>query len=160
MGGRLLLWATAFAVAAAAGLVAPPVVGPRLVSGPAIGAGLFLLLARRLPPLPRRRVGLLGVRAAYVFAAAAFEELVWRGVGLGVFVRLLGPGSALVLTSVAFALRHRRPRGLRRVVHLVTGLGFGAAFLGGGLAAAVLAHAFYNVLVDITVQGERRGGLP
>jgi membrane protease YdiL (CAAX protease family) len=156
LGGRLLLWATAFAAAAGAGLLAPPVVAPRLALGPAVGAGLFLVLARRLPPLPRRRPALLAGRAAYVSAAAAFEELLWRGLALGLLQRPLGQAPALLLTSVAFALGHRRPRGARRVVHAVTGLGLGTAFLVGGLAAAVLAHASYNVLVDVAVQGGRR----
>jgi hypothetical protein len=132
--------------------------GAGLLLGPAVGAGLFVLLAGCAPRLPRRRPGVIAARSAYLAAAACFEELLWRGVALAVLAAWLGPAVALVLTSLAFALSHRRTLGLRSAVHVVTGLGFGAAFLGGGLAAAALAHALYNVLVDLSVQAVSRGG--
>lgn len=157
MRGRLLLWAAAFVVGAALGVLAPPVVAPRLFAGPAVGVVLFLLLARRWPRLPPGPMAAVVARSGYIVAAAAFEELLWRGLGLGVLARPLGPGPALVLTAAAFACAHRRAPGPRRAVHVLTGLGFGSAYLVGGLAAAVLAHASYNVLVDVAVQAERRG---
>jgi membrane protease YdiL (CAAX protease family) len=156
--GRLLLWTAAFAGAAATGLVPPPKAGPGLLGGLVIGAGLFVLLAGARPRAPDRPATVLVTRAAYLSAAAAFEELLWRGLALALISARAGSLAALVLTSLAFALWHRRSLGWRRAVHAATGLGFGAAFLWGGLAASILAHALYNVLVDLSVQAERAQG--
>jgi CAAX protease family protein len=153
--GRLLLWGAAFVASAAAGLVPPPKAGLGLLGGLAIGAGLFVLLAADRPRAPDRPAAVLVTRAAYISAAAAFEELLWRGLALALISSRAGPVVALVLTSVAFALWHRRSLGRRRAVHAATGLGFGLAFLWGGLASSILAHAAYNVLVDLSVQAER-----
>jgi membrane protease YdiL (CAAX protease family) len=155
VSGRLLLWAAAFVGAAAAGLVPPPSTGPGLLCGPAIGVGLFVLLAGGRPRVPVRPAAVLVGRATYLVAAAAFEELLWRGLALALISARAGSLAALALTSVAFALWHHRSLGRRRAVHAATGLGFGAAFLWGGLAASILAHAVYNVLVDLSVQAER-----
>jgi membrane protease YdiL (CAAX protease family) len=152
----LLLWAASFAAAAACGLVTAPALGLGLLTGPAIGAGLFLVLAGGLPRLPRRPPRIVAGRAGYLLAAAVFEELIWRGLALGMLLNATGPPAALVLTSIGFALWHRRALGRRSAVHVATGAGFGVAFLVGGLVAAILAHAVYNVLVDISVQAERR----
>jgi membrane protease YdiL (CAAX protease family) len=93
-------------------------------------------------------------RVAYLLGAAGFEELLWRGLALGLSSHWVGPVAALGLTSVTFALWHRRSLGRRWAIHVATGFGFGAAFLWGGLAASILAHAVYNVLVDLSVQAE------
>jgi membrane protease YdiL (CAAX protease family) len=71
-----------------------------------------------------------------------------------------GAPGALAASSLAFAAWHRRALGRRCGVHVVTGAAFGAAFLAGGLAAAVVAHALYNVLVDwsVEVRGARVRG--
>ena len=84
------------------------------------------------------------------------EELVWRGVALVALA--LSLSVAALSSTPAFAVWHwpRSAAGAR--VHVVTGLGFGGAFLVGGLVAAILAHAIYNVLVDWAVHGERRRG--
>jgi membrane protease YdiL (CAAX protease family) len=146
-----LLWATCFALALAGGLVVRPVLGPALLGGPVVGLALFVLLAGDLPHLPRRPKEIVLVRGAYLLAAAAFEELVWRGLVLGTLSPRLGWPAALVLSSVAFALWHHRMLGRRSAVHLATGAGFGVAFLSGGLVSAILAHAVYNELVDLRV---------
>jgi membrane protease YdiL (CAAX protease family) len=67
----------------------------------------------------------------------------------------LGSFAALVASSAGFAAWHVSTLGRRSVVHLFTGFGFGGVFLFGGLVAAMLAHATYNVLVDWGVHGER-----
>jgi membrane protease YdiL (CAAX protease family) len=145
---------TAFIAAAGAGLVAPPNVGPGLVGGLVIGAGLFVLLAGDRPHAPKRPLGIILARAAYLVGAAGFEELLWRGLALGLGSHWVGPLAALALTSVGFALWHHRSLGRRWGVHGATGFGFGAAFIFGGLAASILAHAVYNVLVDLSVQAD------
>ncbi len=147
-----MLWATVGAFAAAAGLVTRPVLGPRLAGGPAIGIGLFVLLARGWPRLPARPGSVIATRAAYLIGAAAFEEVLWRGIALTLLASRLGPAAALALTSGLFALSHRRALGRGSAVHLATGGAFGMAFLSGGLLSAILAHAVYNVLVDLGVQ--------
>jgi membrane protease YdiL (CAAX protease family) len=129
-----------------------------LGAGPVCGATLFVALAGgRLPRArPAGRPRSLAIRWVWIGSLAALEELLWRGLALASLARTLGPIAALLLTSVGFAFWHRRSLGRRCAVHVVTGAGFGAAFLVGGLVSAMLAHAIYNVLVDWAVQVERR----
>lgn len=130
---------------------------PRLLVGPLSGAAVFLLLAGGRVPRARPRLlwRTLALRWASLGAAAGLEEVVWRGVVLGALVAPVGPVAGLALSSAGFAAWHRRSLGRRCGVHLVTGAGFGAAFLVGGLAAAILAHGVYNILVDWAVRAER-----
>jgi membrane protease YdiL (CAAX protease family) len=128
------------------------------VVGPLTGAALFVLLAGgRLPQvrLPLRRA--LAVRWISLGVGAGLEELVWRGLVLGGLAAAVGAAPGLALSSAGFALWHRPALGRLCAVHVVTGAGFGCAFLAGGLAAAMLAHGVYNVLVDWAVQAERSG---
>lgn len=130
-----------------------------VASGPLCGAVLFAALARgRLPRghlSARRRT--LALRWLWLGALAGLEELVWRGLALAGLALTLGPVAALVVSSIGFAAWHAPELGRRSAVHAVTGFGFGSAFLVGGIAAAVLAHAIYNVLVDWAVHVERSG---
>jgi membrane protease YdiL (CAAX protease family) len=156
---RLLVTGVAFAAAAAIGLpdFRPVTSGSGSAAiGLAIGFGLFVLLAGA-PRAPGELRG-TSVRVAYLTAGAALEELLWRGLGLATLVPPLGAVAALSVTSAGFALSHTRLLGRRCVVHLLTGAGFGSAFLVAGLPAAVAAHAGYNVLVDLGVRAEREQG--
>ena len=130
---------------------------PRLAVGPLAGAAVFVLLAGgRVPRLGSVAGGRRLVRRWLGLGlGAGLEEAVWRGLVLGGLAAALGPLAGLALSSAGFALWHHRAVGWRCGVHLVTGAGFGTAFLAGGLAAAVLAHAVYNVLVDWAVHAER-----
>lgn len=156
--GRLLLWATAFVAALGLGLPAfRPALGNResLLVGPSVGAILFRCLAGaarprlRAPSIPR---------AAWLAASAAFEELAWRAVALAALAAWLGVLAALVVTSIGFAAAHRAQLGRRARVHLLTGAGFGAAFVCAGLAAAIAAHWVYNLLVDLALRSDRGPG--
>ncbi len=130
---------------------------PRLLAGPLTGAALFVALAGGRIRRPRAGpVHVLLVRLLGFGASAALEELVWRALVLGSLVAAIGPAEGLAVSSIGFALWHRPALGSRCAVHLVTGVGFGAAFLIGGIAAAVLAHWSYNVLVDMAVVAERQ----
>jgi hypothetical protein len=156
---RLLLWVTAFTAAAVVGLPrwSPPLGGPAAVAAGAMaGAALFLALAGR-PRRPRTRPGVAVARAAWLSAGAAFEEVLWRGLALALFLPRLGVVGALGATSAGFAFAHRH-QGRGGGVHLVTGGVFGVAFVCAGLAAAIAAHASYNVLVDLGVLAEREPG--
>ena len=157
--GRLLLWATAFAAAAIVGLPrrSSPLDGPAAVAiGAAAGLALFVVLAGR-PRRPRRRPGLTVARSAWLSAGAAFEEVLWRGLALALLLPRVGMAAALGATSTGFALSHRH-QGRGGAVHFVTGGVFGATFVCAGLAAAIAAHASYNVLVDLGVLAEREPG--
>lgn len=129
----------------------------RLALGPATGIGTFVLLAGgRFPlawprPLGRARL----VRWLVLSGRAGLEEVAWRGVVLGGLVLFVGPCAALGASSLAFAIWHWPSLRGRCFVHLVTGAAFGGAFLAGGIAAAMLAHASYNLLVDWAVTAER-----
>jgi membrane protease YdiL (CAAX protease family) len=126
-------------------------------TGPLCGAALFVALAGGRLPHARvsARPGALALRWLSLGALAGLEELVWRGLALAALALALGSAAALVLSSVGFAVWHAPALGRRCAIHTVTGLSFGSAFLVGGIAAAVLAHAIYNVLVDWAVQVER-----
>ena len=95
------------------------------------------------------------VRWLMLAAGAGLEEIAWRGVVLVGLQPFVGPWPALGASSLAFAIWHWPSLRARCCVHLVTGAAFGGAFLAGGIAAAVLAHAFYNLLVDWAVHAER-----
>jgi hypothetical protein len=127
-----------------------------VASGPVCGATLFFALSGgHLPRTrPAGRLVPLAIRWASIGSRAAVEELVWRGLALAWLLLALGPIAGLLLTSVGFSLWHGRVLGRRCAVHVLTGVGFGCAFLVGGLAAAVLAHAIYNVLVDWALHSE------
>jgi membrane protease YdiL (CAAX protease family) len=131
-----------------------------LALGPASGLALFVALSGgRLPPvrLPGRRRRALALRWLWLTATATLEELVWRGLVLAGLALALGPMAALALSAAGFAVWHARALGRRCIVHAVTGAAFGGAFLLGGLAAAVLAHGTYNLLVDWALHAERTG---
>jgi membrane protease YdiL (CAAX protease family) len=130
---------------------------PRVALGPIAGAGAFLLLTGGRFPLvlPRPSGRAMVVRWLALVARAGVEEAVWRGFVLGGLLMLVGPWPALAVSSAGFAVWHWSSlRGLC-AVHLVTGAAFGWAFLAGGLPAAVLGHAIYNLLVDWAVHAER-----
>ena len=128
-----------------------------LAAGPACGVALFVTLAGGRVPrrCPAARPRVVALRWVWLGLNAAIEELVWRGVALGLLALAVGPVAALVVSTVAFAAWHAPALGRGAAVHLLTGAGFGAAYLVGGLGAAVFAHATYNVLVDWGVQAER-----
>lgn len=125
-----------------------------VVSGPLCGVGLFVTLAGgRLPRgRPRASPRALALRWTSLAAAAGLEEVLWRGLVLGGLAVAIGVPVALAVSSGGFALWHHAVLGRRAAVHVLTGLAFGADFLLGGLVAAILAHAVYNVLVDWAVQ--------
>jgi len=152
--GRLLIWATALAAALAVGLPAfRPVLGDRvsMLIGPAVGAPLFLGLAG--VPRSRRFHAPTIPRAAWLAASAAFEELAWRAVALAALAVWLSVWAALIVTSAGFAAAHWARLGRRARVHVLTGAGFGTAFVCSGLVAAIAAHWVYNLLVDLSVRG-------
>jgi membrane protease YdiL (CAAX protease family) len=129
----------------------------RVALGPIAGAGAFLLLAGgRFPlALPRPFGRAVVLRWLALGATAGIEEVVWRGIVLGGLMILVGPLAALAVSSAGFAVWHWSSLRARCAVHLVTGAAFGCAFLAGGLPAAMLGHALYNVLVDWAVHAER-----
>jgi membrane protease YdiL (CAAX protease family) len=153
---RLLLAGVALAAVVAVGLPAfrPVARSPiGLVLGLLIGLALFVLLAGkpRLPTMRRNHA----VRIAYLATGAALEELLWRGLLLAALASWAGRMAALAATTGCFAASHVGPLGRRAVVHLLTGAGFGGAFVVAGLPAAIAAHAAYNALVDLAVQSRR-----
>lgn len=146
MSARALWARLALSPAVAAGLlvvVDPPRVHPRPPAvaaglGLAAGAALYVVLARRLPPLPALRLPL----ALVLVVAAAAEEVVWRWFALSEAAEHVGPLPALVATSLAFAALHRPPT----AGHVAAGVVFGLVYLvGGGLVAAWAAHVAYNL---------------
>jgi membrane protease YdiL (CAAX protease family) len=130
---------------------------PRFALGPITGAATFVLLTGgRFPlALPRPLGRAMVLRWLILAGAAALEEAVWRGAVLGGLLTVVGPLPALAASSAGFAIWHWPSLRSRCGLHLVTGAAFGSAFLVGGLATAMLAHALYNLLVDWAVHAER-----
>jgi membrane protease YdiL (CAAX protease family) len=125
----------------------PPLRLPFVLAVPVgVAAGAVLLVGAVRAPLAGARPAKAAVvagRHAFFGLVAANEEVLWRRVALG---ELLPWGAllALGLTTVAFALAHRRRVGL----HLATGGVFGGLYLAtGSLAAPIGAHWAYNELV-------------
>ena len=127
------------------------------LSGSLCGVALFLvLIGGRLPHARlRARPPALTLRWLSLGVLAALEETVWRGLILSGLTLALGTAVALAVSSAGFAIWHAPELGRRCAVHVVTGLGFGGAFLVGGLPAAIAAHTTYNALVDWAVHAER-----
>ncbi|HZQ03617.1 MAG TPA: CPBP family intramembrane glutamic endopeptidase [Gaiellaceae bacterium] len=154
---RLVTGAAATAVCLLA--LSPPRPAVRLplpaacAAGAGCGLALFGVAARRRPRLlvAPARWPLFAARLAVLGLWAANEEVVWRRVALG---ELLPAGvvPALVLSTIGFALLHRA----RRRLHLGTGGAFAAVYLTTGLlAASIVAHWTYNVLVGALVDRSR-----
>lgn len=117
------------------------------------GVGLFAMLARKgipraaLVTLPRERVL---ARIVVLTVKAAHEEAVWRATVLGFLLGQIGRVGALAVSTCLFAAAHVNRLGMRATQHLATGVVFGLAYLATGrLAAAIGAHAAYNVLIGI-----------
>ena len=131
-----------------------------VAGGAVAAAALYTVLARELPtlaPIGWNRLKLLLPRALGLVMAAAREEVIWRWLVLGHGGALLGAPAAFVLATGGFALAHWRQAGARSVaVHLVTGSVFGVVYLAGGIAASVVAHALYNLLVLAAVEAHGR----
>jgi membrane protease YdiL (CAAX protease family) len=129
--------------------------------GLAAGICLLVVLAGRLPPLPRVRRGRLaatGARACVLGIGALAEELIWRVVALGALAATVGPWPALAVTTACFAATHAG-QGRRAVaVHLVTGAAFGGVYLAtASFAAAATAHASYNLGALVAAESTAAG---
>lgn len=122
--------------------------------GLAAGAGLAWSL-RALGADRGRTLRGSPAQLALLALFAANEEVVWRRVVLGELLRG-GGAAALAVSTIAFAVAHRRRPGL----HVVTGAAFGALYLGtGALVASIAGHWAYNA----TLAAGRRphlGGSP
>jgi membrane protease YdiL (CAAX protease family) len=133
---------------------------PRTESGAlGVAAGLLLYLgvARCRPVLPRGagRLPVALTSCAVLGLAATTEEIVWRRTLLG---ELLSAGTlaALLGSSLGFALAHRR-----QALHLGTGVVFGSVYMAtGAIAACILAHWVYNVLLLWLADGAVARGAP
>lgn len=151
---RLAWWTSSVVLA----VVLAPQIDPLFGQGAAAvplgmcaGAMLFAALARTrvcaaaLANVPRKRLLARGLALTF---KAAHEEAVWRAVTLGFLVGPIGRAGALAVSTVLFAAAHVNRLGARATKHLATGVVFGLAYLASGsLAAAIGAHATYNVLV-------------
>jgi len=88
---------------------------------------------------------LVGVGVAAVVAAPIAEELFFRRLLLTRLRAHVGPGPAIALSALAFALIHWNPAGFP--VYLWIGLVFGSAYVrSGSWAAAAAVHAINNVV--------------
>lgn len=134
----------------------PAPLGVRLGTFAAVAAGtgagvlLFVVLAGSRPRLPGRS-SLTPVQLLFVLGWAWVEEALWRRLLLGGVALAAGALAGLVVATVLFALAHRHGRRAQ----IVTGAGFGSAYVATGrLGAAVASHVVYNLLVA----GSRRSG--
>jgi membrane protease YdiL (CAAX protease family) len=109
---------------------------------------IALAAATRAGPLPSLAPpGPLAPWAAITVLVACAEELVLRGVFFDAVERRLGVASAIVITSVAFAVMHVPLYGWH-VVPLDLGVGLwlaGLRLASGGVAAPAIAHAIADL---------------
>jgi ABC-2 type transport system ATP-binding protein len=156
MLSRVAGWA-AFALVGAA--LAPPIDpwlhGPPLgiLAGVVSGVTLFALLARK-GICPAAVLSLapaaLAARSIVLTVRAAQEEVIWRGLVLGLLAGPIGRLGALAASTLLFAASHIRRQGHGATLHLATGGSFGLAYvLTGRLTVAIGSHAAYNVLIGI-----------
>ncbi len=122
-----------------------------LSAGLATATILYAVLAQRLPSVSialERRIA-FAAKALYLAIHSAAEEVLWRWFVLGAIAAREGWLAALLLSSLAFTASHARGQGWQGLrVHVLTGLAFGAIFLvTGRIAASIVAHITYNVLV-------------
>lgn len=132
---------------------------PAALLGVAVGAVVALAL-RVLPtpagaPLWAAATRRTAVLAGILLGVAAAEEAVWRWAVLDGLAAVAGPLVAVILSALGFAMAHGRSR--RAIgTHAVTGGAFGLAYLATGrLAAAIGAHASYNLAVLAADLGRR-----
>jgi membrane protease YdiL (CAAX protease family) len=133
-----------------------------------LGGGLVAQLLDAQPPsvipTPETTPELLAVLLAAVVLAPIGEEVFFRGFALTAWLRDLGPRSALVRSSIFFAVIHianiqtvNFEEGLRQaivILSVILPLGFvlGWLYLRRGLLAPIVAHITYNgILVVLLV---------
>jgi hypothetical protein len=133
-----------------------------LLGGAGAGYALYRLLSLRDsgPPNYASVRAFAGLAVAYVAIAVA-EEILWRGWAFGTLESSRGIPTALIVTTIGFALVHGIHQGYAGVrFHVATGLAFGLTFLAtNSLAAAAAAHVTYNVAVlfgTVTTQKKAR----
>jgi membrane protease YdiL (CAAX protease family) len=148
-----------------------PPLAPMIALGLAAAVGAYLVgplvsevfpsLTDKSPPVDKLGIGSgLGPDLATVLVVAGLvplgEELLFRGVLVGAWVRANRPVVAVVLSTVLFSVAHVTVGGRSMVVTALLGLLFAAAFmLSGSLGAPVLAHCAVNAiaLVDAGLTG-------
>jgi membrane protease YdiL (CAAX protease family) len=74
------------------------------------------------------------------------EERIYRGLLLDVLARKYGRAYGLVAASLAFGVAHLGIYHVALYQTVLLGVGFGVAYLEGGLVAAVIVHAAWNAL--------------
>lgn len=157
-GGILtrLFWAAAGTLAGIASAVV------FTFAGRAMGLRESTLVLHLMPRTARDRLAFAGV----ALTAGFTEEFVYRGVALWGLAGWLGQGpwASAAITSAAFGILHRY-QGLIGILR-GTALGFvlaGTVILGGGLPAAMGAHAGVNLILGLSwrrLLGEREAAAP
>lgn len=138
-------WSAALAAAALL------VVAAFRVVGTVAGARESLLVRRLLPVTAAEKRTFVGVS----LAAGLCEELAYRGFTLLTLQAWIGPGWALLVSSVAFGVLHvyQGPLGALRAGALGGVLGWGLLHT-GGLWAPIVAHSVIDLVAGLVV-GER-----
>lgn len=166
MSGRSL-WArvvpgTACALATVLLVPVPAPLGVRAGAVVAVGAGigfgalLFVVLAGSRPRFPGRAQLTFG-QLIFVVGWAWVEEALWRRLLLGGVALAAGALAGLAVATALFALAHRHGRRTQ----MVTGAGFGSAYIATGrLGAAVASHIVYNLLVAGSRGPRTSGAVP
>jgi membrane protease YdiL (CAAX protease family) len=161
LGGLGLVAAIVGPASAARRFGAPVAVGVGAVAGVVLWAATLsfvALVAARVPPLARHTSALYGERRGRSLAAALAvpllvsapgEELLWRGVVLGVLTRALDAPVAAVMTWAAFVAANVVSGSLPIILGAVVG---GAvwtwlAWWTGGVVASIACHVVWTGLM-------------
>jgi membrane protease YdiL (CAAX protease family) len=86
--------------------------------------------------------------ADLVIVAPVREEAIFRFAGISAIYALTGSLlGGIALSSIAFGLGHLYQGPGNALVHMIGGLVLAYAFITGGLLAAIVAHATYNLII-------------
>lgn len=107
------------------------------------------LLAAEAAELARRVANVRASTALVVMTTAVMplaEERIYRGLLMNVLVRKYGFTYGLFASAAAFGVAHVGVYELALYQTVLLGIGFGLAYAEGGLAAAFVVHAVWNLL--------------
>lgn len=115
---------------------------------PVAGAVLAIALGARPRTMTMPPLAVL----VNVCAIGAAEEIIWRGAALAWLAHASNIVTAVIFTTVGFAVAHSMAQGWRGArVHLLTGATFGLVFIATqSVLLSIVAHIAYNLAVLAT----------
>lgn len=133
----------------------PPAVAVTAVIAVLAAVMLVTVLRRAHGWVPRHTLRDIAGYRALLAVAACGEEVLFRGIVLGLVGSWRGALVGVLVSSLVFGLAHwPRRRSRDAVIHMMTGVVFGTiAWLSGGWLASAIVHVTYNCVAFAWVPG-------